>query len=381
MSSKSTMRVIGVLILVSLVSCAKKDTTNTNDQNTQLPTVQGLQIVSGALVPSIYGTGIVQGNNEVVVVSKSQGTILKVLFDIGDRVSAGQTLVKITSPAVKAVLDKSRVELANAKKVFDVNQKLETTGSISKVEVDTSQAQYYGALAQYNARLEQYKNLIITAPVTGYIAEKNRAISAGGVIDAGMVVGRISERNFVKIEMSIADTYVSFISKGDVAHVRIPSLTKSNIYYTGTIERIAAAADIATGAITVIVSLPTQSNEQLQQQLRTGVIASVEIPVKNTTEYPLLPKEVIHKEITSTGEQYFIYIVNPSSSVLDASITSVVSKQYVKIGREFIGRVEVIDGLEKDNDKPLPVVIISGEESFFEGDTLLVTIVGNTKIF
>ncbi len=352
---------------------------------TAVPSVHGLQLVAAPIVASIQGTGVVQGNEETVVISKTSGTITRVLFDLGDRVRAGAVLVSVENEALRQALQQSEIELENAKKALRVNQSLLSSGAVSQVEVQSSRAQYYGALAQYKVRLEQYNDSIIKAPIDGYVVDKNKGISSGSVIGSGAVVGRISKRDAIKIEVAIADVYVPLIARGDTAVVRIPAIGSKA--YTARISRISSAADTVTGTVTVTVVLDTAAQSHMQSQFRTGLVASVELFATQNGVYPIIPKTSIHEEVLGEISRKFVYLVqdasfskNSEAGQLEAGTPVTVVKRLVQTGKEFVGNVEVHSGIS-ESEVSNTVVLISGAEQLFEGARVLVKIIGATNTF
>lgn len=377
-----------VLAVFVLLECGgKKNSESTNGERT-ISLTHGLRVVAAPIIASIDGTGIVQGDEETVVISKTSGTIIRVLFDIGDKVRIGDTLVSVENDVSWRALQQAEIELTNAKKVLHVNQSLLSAGAISEIDVQSSQAEYYGALAQHKMMLEQYNDSTIKSPIDGYIVDKNKGISSGSVIGNGVVVGRISKRDLIKIQVAIADVYVSLIAQGGKVQVRIPAIGDKK--YSARISRISSAADTVTGTVPVTVLLDAMSystQDDAQSQFRTGLIASVELFTTNSPVYPIIPRVAIHDEVLNERKKQFVYIVQDAGSAANVTDTESeenvvfkVSKRVIQTGKEFVGNVEVLSGISEDEVKNT-IVLISSTEQLFDGAEVLVKIIGATTTF
>ena len=207
-----------------------------------------------------------------------------------------------------------------------------------------------------------------------------------------MVVGRISKRDAIKIEVAIADVYVPLIRVGDTAQVSIPVIRKEK--YPARISRISSAANAKTGTVGVTVSLDTRTlssrDSTALAQFRTGLVASVELPSRADKVYPIVPKVVIEQERIDEIDTSYIYIVEGVASN-NSEVTSTVekssegevytvSKRVVQVGKEFVGNVEIISGLSRA-EAERAVVIISGMERVSNGAEVALTVVGSTDTF
>lgn len=364
----------------SSAQSANQSAQQSADQASDQPlAVHGLTIVTSTLISSVRGAGFIRGEEEVPVVSKAQGAIVSAPFKAGDKVAAGQVLVSVENSALKSAAEQARASLAAAKTAFDVSKKLLATGAVSRSAMQADRANYYGALAQYNARQQQYQDTIIRAPIAGFVAEKNPAIAAGSVLGAGMVVGRISARGALKVVLPVADSYVSYIAAGDPARVVAPSL--GGAQYDAVVEGISSGVDVASGTVEVTLGLVLSAEELtdiLKSQFRTGLVVSVEIPVTRGVAYPILPKLVI---ATENGRSY-VYVARLPRNPGDASSAPVRAvKTYITTGADFVGNVEVREGLSVPEDGSLAVVIVSGLSQLSDGKMVTVRVAGTSDAF
>ncbi len=357
------MLLIGV-ILVFLLSCSKKESISKEEPLTY---VQGLQVVRAPLLSVVEGTGIVLGKDEVTIISKTQGTIEKVYFNLGDYVKAGDVLVSVERTIQKYQFSKAAQDLKNAKIFLNGSQELFKNGAISQQELVDARSKYYAAQTQYTATKSQYEDTIIRASVNGYISDKSRVISVGSVISQGAVVGRISNREWARVEMSIADSLIGWISKENKAEVRIQAL---GTFYVAHVQSISAAIDVKTGGVRVELIFYPKDKEAI----RSGLVANVKIFTEKEGEhrnvlYPIIPKSIIFQE----KEQKYIFLAEKGT------VGYLARKVPVVTGREFLGRAEIISGIQNSNANP--VVIISALNKLIDKQKIYVSIVGITDTF
>ncbi len=376
-----------IVVAFVLVGCKGKKNSEAMSEDI-LPLVHGLRVVVAPVIQSIDVTGTVEGDEETLVISKTNGTITNVSFEAGDRVRAGAVLVSVENNALHRALQQAEIELANAKKAYRVNKSLVSEGLVSEIDVQSSLAQYYGALANHKMKREQYEDSRIKSPIDGYIVSKNNAISSGSVISSGTVVGRISKRDSIKIRVSVADVYVPLLSPGDKAYVRIPAIGDENTQYPARISSISSAADTMTGTVSVTVLLDAtfhSTEDDEQSQFRTGLIASVELLTTQSAVYPIIPQAAIHDEVLDEDNKRYVYIVQDlvgtkSHSEFDEMTGFKVSKRFIQTGKAFVGNIEVHAGISKD-EAPNTIVLISGTEQLFDEKEVLVKIIGKTNTF
>lgn len=137
---------------------------------------------------NIAGIGVIEPKSEAVAISSElPGVVREVMVQVGNEVKAGDPLFALDQRDIDAeiayltaVLESSKVQLANSEARFDIVSNLEETRAVSK---DDYNSRKYGKelaatqLAEIEARLNQAKvtkeRLTVRAPIDGQVLELN----------------------------------------------------------------------------------------------------------------------------------------------------------------------------------------------------------------
>ncbi|SEE16916.1 membrane fusion protein, multidrug efflux system [Rhizobiales bacterium GAS191] len=149
----------------------------------------------------LTGLGTVRAFNSVVLTSRVDGEIVKINFQEGEDVRAGDVLVEIDSQPLAAALAqaqaaklKDQAQLANARLDLDRAQKLVGTGAGTTQQLDTARAQVAqleasttADQATIEAAQVQLNYCKIRSPITGRTG--TRLIDIGNIVRAGSSSG------------------------------------------------------------------------------------------------------------------------------------------------------------------------------------------------
>lgn len=274
------------------------------------------------------------------IYARTTGYLAKFLVDIGDTVTAGQTIAIIDSPEidrqytqVQAALAQAKANAALAKATSSRWTDLAKENAVSKQEseeksaaADATAANVQAAEAEM-ARLKQLKDFeTVTSPFDGVVSA--RGVDVGTLIttDASRPqLFRITQQKTLRVYVNIPQAYVRSIRPGlnvDVLVAEFPERT-----FSGKIVRAAGALDSATRTQQVEVQLPNDDN-----QLIPGMFVQVRFRFTPTEPPLLIPSNaaIIRADGTSVA-------------VIDAKHTIHIQK--VKLGRDYGTQIEVLGGL------------------------------------
>ena len=109
---------------------------------------------------------------ETVLSSEIPARIERIRVDIGDRFKSGRDLVIFDCEMYKAQLKKAKVELTEARKIFDINKRLDALQSVSELEMAASAAKMEMAKAEVSLRKTQIKKCTVKAPFSGRVVRR-----------------------------------------------------------------------------------------------------------------------------------------------------------------------------------------------------------------
>ena len=289
---------------------------------------QKLEVVTvtkGVLVSRIQSSGIIKGIQEIMVTSKTQGTIESVSFEIGDYKKQGETMVVVDNAEAAYNLQQARQALNAARLNLQAISKLYSQGAASDAELANARSAFNSAKSQYEAAKEANANTRIRAPIKGYIATKEPAITVGNNISPATPVALIVDLSRIRIEIPLGESNVSMVDTGALVMIIPFAQCKGDSQFSGKVTAVAAGANPATGSFTAVIT----ADNPCGIALKSGMTATVIVQ-------------------TSVRDSTFII---PTSSIIDSNKVFLfqggeVRKRQIVRGETVGNRTEALSGLD-----------------------------------
>ncbi len=219
------------------------------------------------LLNAITLTAIVDFNQDkqVNIYSLVSGNIQDIKVQLGDYVSAGQTLAVVKSSEMAGYANNLVVAETNVKttkKQLEAMQDLYKSGLASILDVNTAQTNYDQAVAQ----LEMVKKIlkingnnvqgdfIIKSPISGFIVQKNITNNSFIRADNTTNLFTISDLKDVWVQANVYEANIDQVHVGDNVEVR--TLSAPDRVFTGKIDKILNVLDPTSKVIKVRIVLP-----------------------------------------------------------------------------------------------------------------------------
>lgn len=266
-----------------------------------LGTIESALEISGTLTPL----------SRVAVKPRLPGTIEKMLVDIGDAVSMGQTIATIdrreidaqadaavaTVSVGKAALENAEASLANAVLERDRAQNLFDKGALPRQRLDGAQSLHRSAvaqrdlatanLAQADAALrsarEVQRNATVTSPVNGYVVERNYD---AGAIPGDKPVVVVADMRQMKLAAGVSELEAGRMRVGLKARVSVQA--KPGQAFDGVLAAIAPEVDERNRHFMIDVRVPNPT-----RALLSGMYATARIVESTVANAVLVPKEAV----------------------------------------------------------------------------------------
>jgi HlyD family secretion protein len=244
----------------------------------------------GDITMTVTATGTVSAVTTVQVGSQVSGVISRLYADFNSRVKKGQLLAELDpTPFQQSVdqreadLTKARVDAANAKINYERQLRLAKSGLAPQADVDTTHAQYDGAVAQVQqatAALSQAQTNLkytkIISPIDGIVVDRQYDI--GQTVAASFQAPTLFSiaQDLTKMQVS-AD-----VDQSDIGRVQIGQLARFTVdaypdqEFRGRISQIRLNATVTQNVVTypVIIEVPNPD-----EKLRPKMTANVTIDV------------------------------------------------------------------------------------------------------
>ncbi|MFQ5775240.1 MAG: efflux RND transporter periplasmic adaptor subunit [Kiloniellaceae bacterium] len=222
--------------------------------------------------------GRTEADRKVEVKAQTHGRVVELAAAKGDRVKAGDVLVRLSDedrPArlaeAKALREQRRIEYRAALRLSKKGFRAETQVVAAKAELEAAEA----AVAAAEVELA---NLVLRAPFDGIVS--NRYVEIGDFVEIGDPVARIVDLDPILVTAQASERDVGRLSVGAPSRIRL--ITGEEL--EGRVRYIASEADPATRTFRVEVEVPNP-----QAAVPDGVTAELVLPLERIVAHHISP--------------------------------------------------------------------------------------------
>ena len=264
------MRNLLFVVIAALAAC-KQDGQEPQATTTEAPPIRlapedVIVAARGELQTGPRISGTLQAATRAVVRAETPGSVVAIGPELGEAVKKGDLLARIEAKALGDVTTSARSGVEAAQAQYELAQRevarteaLVKGGAIAQRELDRAKSQLTAAQAavtQARAQLassqSQLGDATVRSPIAGVVAR--RSVNAGDVVSPGSELYEIIEPSTMRLEASVASDDLSVIATGKPVDFEVRGYPGQK--FTGSIARVAPAADPVTRQIQVLVDLP-----------------------------------------------------------------------------------------------------------------------------
>ncbi len=335
------MRVaLAVVLFASLGACKKPSGDKAGAS--KAPPAPPVKVVSttAAEAPTpneIVVTGMVAADQRSDVTADTQGKVINVMINRGDRVKIGQPVVQLDVRSAALGAKEASANLAAAKAQQQLaDQECQRTkslldkGAITKSEYDRQMAQCTAALEQVSAVQARTQMMaksvadgIVRAPFEGVVSEK--MVSPGEWVAPGKPLFTLVDDDPLKVNLSISEVAVTAVKENQ--RVDIVAVAHPDKVYGSTITRLGAEIGRTR-------SLIVEATVDKGSDLVPGMFVEAHIKVGETPR-PVLPADAVVKR----GRTWHAFVIKKDGEVED---------RLVQLGPPpAAGQVSIVQGVAK----------------------------------
>ena len=311
-----------LLILLAGFAVASCGGGESRERDRQPPLVKVEPARPLRFVDRVEAVGTALANEQVTLAAPVTERIVRLNFDDGSYIRAGQTVAVLAAAQESAELSEAQARAREAQQQLSRVEALRQKGFATKSSLDTQEALAAQARAQAAGARAEIGDRVVTAPFSGWVSLRN--ISAGAVVQAGTEIATISDISTIKLDFPVPETLLSTIAVGQTIEARSAAWPEQP--FRGQIANIDPVIDPATRSVTVRARLPNPDGK-----LKPGMLLTVLIETA-----PRLSLSVPELAVVGEGDNRFVYVLQQDGSV---------RRTQVRTGLRQDGRIEIREGL------------------------------------
>jgi membrane fusion protein (multidrug efflux system) len=287
------------------------------------PLVKAEPATTIRFVDRIEAVGTAVANEQVTLASPVTERIVRLNFDDGSFVRAGQVIAVLQQGQETAQLAEIQARARQAEQQLARVTQLKNRGFATRADYDVQIAAAAAARAQAQQVRAQVGDRVITAPFAGWVSLRN--ISAGAVVSQGTPIATISDVSTIKLDFPVPETMLAVIRPGQA--IEAVSAAWPDQPFRGVIHTIDPVVDPNTRAVTARARIPNPD-----RRLRPGMMLNVHIE-----NAPRMSLSVPELAVVGEGERRFVFLLGEGNRA---------RRTEVRTGLRAGGRVEILAGLQ-----------------------------------
>jgi RND family efflux transporter MFP subunit len=290
--------------------------------------------------------GVVEAVRQTVVAAQVSGAVVQLEAKAGDRVKAGQVLLRIDARAADqnaaagdAQVQAARASLELASKDFERQKQLFQKSYISQAALERAESEFKSTQAQARAQLAQAGAVrtqsgfyVVRAPFAGVIAEV--PVSLGDMAMPGRPLLTLYDPAALRVTAAVPQSVAAQTVAGLATRIELPGLPAASAWVTPAQVQLLPTIDPATHTVELRADLPagvTGVSPGMFARLWLALPRrqSAAGPVATTLSVPL-------GAVVRRAEMTGLYVLDPSGKPV---------LRQVRLGRAQGDRIEILSGL------------------------------------
>uniref|UniRef100_UPI003216B1BC efflux RND transporter periplasmic adaptor subunit n=1 Tax=uncultured Draconibacterium sp. TaxID=1573823 RepID=UPI003216B1BC len=341
------MKNIKLLILVAIVIVAFACNNQQSSESTDLAvpvSVENIKLQS--IQQFINTTGTAKARSETELLSEIAGDYILQKnpktgrkFQLGDRVQAGQVIIKLEDEEyVNGLsLESKKLNLEISEQEYEKQKSLYEKGGVTLRELRNSEVSKIDAKNTYEGAKIQMAKMQVVAPFSGVIVDMPY-YTEGVRISSGQNMVSLMSYDKMYVEINLPEKNISDVKVGQEVVITNYTLTEDTL--TGHVTELSPV--ISTETRTFAGKLQIENHEL---KLRPGMFVKADIITAQRDSAVVIPKDII----MSGSRGKYVFVVGRNSAAEDRRITTGISNK---------DEIEILEGLSA-NDR----LIIKGFET------------------
>jgi len=314
---KQSIIVIGLTLAIT--SCGN-DEADKPGGGVNILQVEAYKVVAQPFNNELITTANLIAEEQVELMAPMAGQVLAIYFKEGEKVTKGQTLVRLDDRSWKAQLVGVKAELDAAEKDYDRKKELLTVEGSSQEEVDNSFSKVEILKSQQQQLQVNIDLANVSAPFSGELGMRD--FSEGAFLKQGDLITTLSANKQLKVDFTIAQMHTKSIEINKPVLVLIGNDTlEANVY----------AINPIINSQTRTLNVRALLAQKTDKKIKPGTFAEVLIATDVLEDAILIPTQAV---IPSINEQT-VYVCKNGKAV----------RKVIQMGNRNADNVHVLEGL------------------------------------
>lgn len=291
--------------------------------------------------------GTVEALRQTVVAAQVSGAVVELAVKVGDRVQAGQLLLRLdartaeqTATAVQAQVQAAQAALDVAARAYQRQQQLHQQKYISQAALEQAQAQFKASQAQVNAQMAQAEAArtqsglhTVRAPYAGVVAEV--PVVLGDMALPGKPLLTLYDPAALRVTAAVPQSVLPSGVALEAAQIELPGAVAGATQWLQPLRvQLLPTADAATHTLPIRADLPLGLSGVVP-----GQFARLWLPVANQHTDTTARKATVSvpaQAVVRRAEMTGVYVQSPDGPP---------RLRQVRLGRTTGEHIEVLSGL------------------------------------
>jgi membrane fusion protein (multidrug efflux system) len=282
--------------------------------------------------PTLSGIGSLAPVEGVALSTEVEGTVVKINFENGQMVHAGDLLIALDTSVEEAQLKSAEAQLVLAQLGSKRANELIEKNTISQAEVDQATAQLNQAQAAVDGLKATIAKKNLVAPFDGRVGI--RLVNIGQFITRGQALVPLQKVDQLYVNFTLPEREVPSLKVGETVSITVDAY--NNREFKGKLNAISPEVDNVTRNISVQALL-----ENPGEVLRPGMFARVQVEMPEAKPVVVVPATAV--AYAAYGNSVFII---EQVKGQDGKEFLGVRQQFVKIGVRRGDLISIVDGVK-----------------------------------
>lgn len=288
----------------------------------------------------------IESVHEAYISPEVNGQIDKIVVKEGDRVKKGELLAQLNSDIIQDNIRELKTSLEMASFTYKKQKSLWDKHIGSELQYLQAKTNFESLQNKLKTLQTQYQRSFIKSPIDGFVDVID--LKVGEMAIPGQRFFHVVNLSKLYVNAQISEAYLPIIHEGDPVEVRFPAFP--SIVLHKKVYRIGKVINKQSRTFKLQLRIANPHN-----LLKPNLLAIIRIKDYTNPKAIVVPSYILREDILG----YYLYVVSTKDG------QQIAQKRYVKIGKSFKKKTEVISGLKAGE-----IIVTQGYNNVTNGSAL-----------